>query len=57
MSRWLGKFAYQTRISWQIFVLAGFGTLILTLLTVSYHAIRTAQSDPIKSLRTEKIAG
>lgn len=53
MSRWLEQFSYQTRISWWIFLLACFGTLILTLLTVSYHAIRTAQLDPIKSLRTE----
>lgn len=50
MNRWLDKFAYHTRISWWIFALACVGTLVLTLFTVSYQAIRTARLDPMKSL-------
>ena len=53
MDRWLEKYTYHTQISWWIFAVAGLGTLLLTLLTVSYQAIRTALLDPVKSLRAE----
>jgi putative ABC transport system permease protein len=53
MSSWLEKYTYRTEISWWIFAAAGLGALSITLLTVSYQAIRAALLDPVKSLRSE----
>jgi len=53
MSQWLQKFTYRTDISWWIFVAAGMGALIITLITVSFQSIKAALSNPTKSLRTE----
>ncbi|ACT96059.1 FtsX-like permease family protein [Dyadobacter fermentans] len=53
MSEWLKNYQYRTEISWWIFVLAAAGALVLTLVTVSYQAVKAAWLDPIKSLKTE----
>ena len=49
---WLQQYAYRTEISWWIFALAGLGGLLLTLLTVSFQAIKAAMANPVKSLRS-----
>ena len=53
MHNWLQKFDYHTTISWWVFGLACVGALAITLITVSYQAIKAALSNPVKSLRTE----
>ena len=53
MNNWLQKYDYRTNISWWVFALSGLGVLIITLLTVSYQAIKAAVANPVKSLRTE----
>jgi ABC-type antimicrobial peptide transport system permease subunit len=53
MSGWLENYEYRTQISWWIFGVAAFGTLFITLLTVSFQAIKAAIANPVKSLRTE----
>jgi len=53
MSQWLQKFSYRTDVSLMIFVIACSGALLITLITVSYQAIRSATSNPVDSLRTE----
>ena len=53
MSQWLQKFNYRTTVSWDVFVIACSGALIITLVTVSFQAIKAAISNPVKSLRTE----
>lgn len=53
MNDWLMQFQYKTTISWQIFAAAIFGAVVITLLTVSYQAIRAAVANPVKSLRLE----
>ncbi len=50
---WLQNYEYRTEISWWIFVSAGSGALVITLLTVSFQAIKAALANPVKSLRTE----
>jgi ABC-type antimicrobial peptide transport system permease subunit len=50
---WLQKYEYRTEISWWIFVLAGVGALAITLLTVSFQAIKAALMNPVKSLKSE----
>ena len=53
MNQWLEKFPYRTGISWTVFIIACSGALLITLITVSYQAIRSATSNPVESLRTE----
>lgn len=53
MSQWLQKYDYRTEIHWWVFALAAGGALLITLLTVSYQAIRAARMNPVNSLRTE----
>ena len=53
MNEWLQKYEYRTNVSWWIFAVAGSGALVITLLTVSFQAIKAAVANPIKSLRTE----
>lgn len=53
LSEWLQRYEYRTAISWWIFVAAALGALIITLLTVSFQAIKAAIANPVKSLRTE----
>ncbi|HRI20252.1 MAG TPA: ABC transporter permease, partial [Panacibacter sp.] len=53
MNDWIQGYTYHTNISLWIFVAAGAGALMITLLTVSYQAIKAALMNPVKSLRTE----
>jgi putative ABC transport system permease protein len=53
MHRWLQDFAYQTPISWAVFLTTFVATMAITMATVSYHAIRAGMSNPVKSLKTE----
>lgn len=53
MSRWLLNYDYRTPLSWWIFGASGAGALLITLITVSFEAVKAAIANPIKSLRTE----
>ena len=53
MSNWLMNYEYRTGISGWIFAAAGFGTLAITLLTVSFQAVRVAGLNPVKTLKSE----
>ena len=53
MHNWLQNYQYHTRLSGWIFVAAGLGAMVITLLTVSFQAIKAAIANPVKSLRTE----
>lgn len=53
MSDWLTHYKYRTDISWETFALVTLGALAITLVTVSYQAIRAALANPVNSLRSE----
>ncbi|MGH2566636.1 MAG: ABC transporter permease, partial [Ginsengibacter sp.] len=53
MNQWLLDFAFRTDISWWVFIVAGLAAIIIALLTVSFHAVKAAFTNPVKSLRTE----
>ncbi|MGH2563640.1 MAG: ABC transporter permease, partial [Ginsengibacter sp.] len=53
MYKWLQNYQYRTNLSWWIFAAAGFGALMITLITVSFQSIKAAMANPVKSLRTE----
>jgi ABC-type antimicrobial peptide transport system permease subunit len=53
MRSWLEKYEYHTAISpWMLGVPCA-GAVLLTLLTVSYQAVKAALMNPVKSLRNE----
>ena len=53
MTHWLQDFAYRITIHWWVFVLAGVVAILIAVITVSFHAIKAAIANPVKSLRTE----
>jgi putative ABC transport system permease protein len=53
MTRWLNRFAYQTSVGMGVLAGAGGAVLLVALLTVSYHALRAARTDPATTLRDE----
>ena len=53
MGRWLQKYEYSVEVSWWVFGVAILGALSITVLTVSFQAIKAANVNPVKSLRAE----
>lgn len=51
MHKWLQDFAYKAAISWWIFAAAGGMALVITLITVSFQAVKAAIANPVRSLR------
>ncbi|HMV09435.1 MAG TPA: ABC transporter permease [Cyclobacteriaceae bacterium] len=52
-THWLESYEYRTSVSWWIFAASAAGALVITLITVSFQAIKAATNNPIKSLRSE----
>ena len=53
MNRWLQQFAYRVGIGLWVFALSGILALGISFLTVSYHTVKAATTDPVDSLRYE----
>lgn len=53
MNKWLLNFAYRVNIGWWIFLIAALFAVAVTLVTISYQAIKAAVANPTKSLRSE----
>ncbi len=53
MEGWLQNYAYRINLSWSIFAAAISGALLITAVTVSFQALKAANTNPVKSLRTE----
>jgi putative ABC transport system permease protein len=53
MNKWLQGYAYRVKFSLLTFALAGAVALVISILTVSYQAIRAALANPVESLRYE----
>ena len=53
LHNWLTNYDYRIEIKWQVFVFAALAALLITLLTVSFQAIKAAIANPTRSLRTE----
>jgi len=53
MHNWLQDFAYRINIKWWVFILAGMIAILISVLTISFQAIKAAISNPVKSLKTE----
>jgi len=53
LHQWLQGYTYRADISWWVFAIAGGFAVIISLITVSFQAIKAAIANPVKSLRTE----
>ncbi len=53
LKNWLINYDYRISIGWEAFAAAASVALIITLLTVSFQAIKAAIANPVKSLRSE----
>jgi putative ABC transport system permease protein len=53
MNEWLKSYQYKTSIGIGIFATVVSISMIITLLTISFQAIKAAMANPVKSLRTE----
>lgn len=53
MTAWLQSFEYRVGIGWQVFVFAGGISLLIAAITISYQTIKTAWSQPAKTLKYE----
>ncbi|MGN6418745.1 MAG: ABC transporter permease [Pseudobacter sp.] len=53
MKTWLQNYQYQAPVSWWIFLSVATGTLLITLITVSFQSLRAAIANPVRSLRSE----
>jgi len=51
--KWLQNYPYRISLSWGIFAAAALLVMMVALATVSFHAIKAARANPVKSLRTE----
>jgi putative ABC transport system permease protein len=53
LHRWLQDFVYRVEIGWQLPAITGAIILLVALLTVSYHSVKAAWTNPADALRYE----
>ncbi|MCF0053232.1 ABC transporter permease [Dyadobacter sp. LJ53] len=53
LSDWLKKYEYHIELSWVVFAVSALTAIVITLMTVSFQAIKAALMNPVKSLRSE----
>ena len=53
MHNWLRNYPHHSDVAWWLFIVTAFGAIFITLITVSFQAIKAALANPIKSLRSE----
>jgi putative ABC transport system permease protein len=53
LQNWLHKYTYRISIGPGVFILSAIAAIVITLLTVSFQAIKAALTNPVKSLRSE----
>ena len=50
---WLTDYVYRIDIAWSLFLVVGLGAIFITLMTVSFQALRTALMNPVEAIRNE----
>jgi len=53
MTEWLKTYTYKTSIGFGIFGIVVALSILITLVTVSFQAIKAARANPVSSLRSE----
>ena len=52
-NKWLNEFSFRISLKADLFLLTALITGLVAILTVLYHAIRTARTNPVEALRYE----
>lgn len=52
MDKWLADFEFKVGIGWDVFVIAGIGTAIVAIVTISYQSIKAGLMNPVDSLKS-----
>jgi putative ABC transport system permease protein len=53
LQNWLQKYDYRVSIGVTVFIVSAMIAILITIITISFQAIRAAIANPVKSLRTE----
>lgn len=53
VTNWMGNFAYQTNINFVTFGIVTLLALMFAFLTVAFHSLKTARTNPVESLKYE----
>jgi len=53
LNKWLENYPFRIEISWWTFAGAGLSAMVVTIITISFQAIKAAMADPAKTLRSE----
>jgi putative ABC transport system permease protein len=53
MNKWLQGFAYNVGFGWIVFLYAALIGVLVAFLTVSYHSLKAAMSNPVNSLKEQ----
>ena len=53
LQNWLRKYEYRITIGPGVFLMSAAAALVITLITISFQAIKAALANPVKSLRSE----
>ena len=53
MNEWLNNYPYKTNIGFENFIFAGFTVFVVALITVSIQTLKSAQANPVESLKDE----
>ena len=53
LHNWLQQYDYRITINLFVFIMTGITAIVITIITISFQAIKAAIANPVKSLRTE----
>ena len=53
LNNWLRQYDYRVSVGVSVFVVAAMMAIVITLVTISFQALKAAIANPVKSLRTE----
>ncbi|MCB0371717.1 MAG: ABC transporter permease [Muricauda sp.] len=53
IQEWMQSFAYKTSLSWWVFMASGLGMVLVALAVITTRTYRTANINPVESLRNE----
>ena len=53
LKNWLQKYDYRMSIGVSVFIISAMMAIMITIITISFQAIRAAIANPVKSLSTE----
>ncbi len=53
INQWMDNFAYRTELNYLTFVVVAIMDLVFAFVTVAFHSLKTARTNPVDSLKYE----